>query len=117
MPGESIQSAAPARLEFDLWRQQAEHLADLSTDFCYRCGACISTCLAARYGTDFDPREIMLQARYGMWSSLLSTHSVLWQCFKCDNCVGRCPQGNKPVDVITALKQILAQRLESAPIL
>jgi len=78
--------------------------------FCYQCGACVGDCAAAIYSDEFNPREIMLKVLYGLGDELLRENSVLWQCTNCYNCHERCPQTVKPVEVIIALKNMLAER-------
>ncbi len=94
-------------LEFGLLREHADELADPWSSFCHGCGACVDHCLAAKHGVDFDPREIMLKARYGLADKLLIQHSVLWQCFGCNACYEPCPQPVKPVEIITWLREML----------
>ena len=84
--------------------EHSDALADHWSEFCCRCGACVADCPAARYGGDFDPRQIMLEVRFGLGDKLLVEHSVIWQCFRCNNCYERCPQPMKPVEVITQLR-------------
>jgi len=79
--------------------------------FCRECGACVTGCLAAKFGSGFDPREIMLKVRYGLADRLLTEHSVLWQCFQCNGCHERCPSPVKPVEVITCLREMLPERV------
>ena len=108
MPNPSLDRNNAATIEFGWRPEQAEELGDTWADFCYSCGACLSDCPAAKYGTGFNPREIMLKVRYGLGGRLLVDHSILWQCFQCDNCRERCPQEVKPVDVIRVLRGMLA---------
>ena len=98
-----------ANVEFALWCEQAEDLADAWASFCHNCGACITQCTAAKFGNGFNPRDIVLKARYGLGGKLLVEESVLWQCFKCYGCYECCPLGLKPVEVIAALRAMLEE--------
>ena len=98
--------------DFGLLPEDGEMMGDPSASFCYVCGACLSVCLAAKFGCDFDPREIVLKVRYGMADKLLIDHSVLWQCFRCHRCYEVCPQPVKPVEIIAQLRDMLRDALE-----
>ncbi|UCF67975.1 MAG: 4Fe-4S dicluster domain-containing protein, partial [Acidobacteriota bacterium] len=78
--------------------------------FCYQCGACVGDCPAATYDERFNPREIMLKVLYGLGEELIGEDSLLWQCTNCYNCYERCPQQVEPVEVIIALKNMMADR-------
>lgn len=107
----------PARAGFELWREHAEELVDADSwaIFCQGCGACIPDCPAAKFGTGFDPREIVLKLRYGMTGELLVEHSVLWQCFKCYRCYESCPRPIKPVEMFARLRKMLPELVHDAP--
>ena len=75
-------------------------------NFCYQCGACVSLCPTAKYSTEFNPRTIMLMALLGLEDKLIAPDSIIWKCTNCYTCYERCPQDVRPVDVITALKNI-----------
>lgn len=50
-----------------------------SLGYCCQCSACVAECPAAK-------------------------NSIIWQCATCYKCYKRCPQGTRPVEVITVLK-------------
>jgi heterodisulfide reductase subunit C len=77
--------------------------------YCYQCGACVGDCPAAKYNPEFNPRLIMLQARLGLKDELTKKDSIIWKCTNCYACYERCPQDVKPVEVITALKNLAVQ--------
>ena len=99
-----------AKVDFEFRRLLAEKVEGNLVAYCYQCGACVGDCPAATYGSDFNPREIMLKVLYGLGEELLGTDSVLWMCTNCYNCEERCPQEVKPVEVVIALKNMLADR-------
>jgi len=98
------------RVDFGFKRELAQKLEGNLASFCYQCGACVGDCPAATYGSQFNPRQIMLKVLYGLGDELLTENSILWQCTNCYNCHERCPQEVKPVEVIISLKNMLADR-------
>ena len=79
--------------------------------YCFQCGACVGDCPSARYSKrGFNPRLIVLQTILGMEEELLKEGSIVWECTNCYNCYERCPQDVRPVEVITALKNMAAKR-------
>lgn len=102
--------AKVVHVDFEFKRQLAEKVEGNLASFCYQCGACVGDCPAATYGSEFNPREVMLKILYGLGDELLVEDSILWQCTNCYNCHERCPQEVKPVEVIVSLKNMLADR-------
>ncbi len=98
------------RVDFRFRRELAEKVEGNLASFCYQCGACVGDCPAATYSSEFNPRQIMLEVLYGLGQELLVEDSILWECTNCYNCQERCPQQVKPVEVIIALKNMLADR-------
>ena len=78
--------------------------------YCFQCGACVGDCPTARYSKRFNPRAIMLSCILGREDELLAENSVIWECTNCCNCVERCPQDVKPVEVIMALKNLCGEK-------
>ena len=81
--------------------------------YCFQCGACVGDCPAARYSERFNPRLIMHMAILGQQDALLAEDSVIWECTNCYNCYERCPQDVRPVEVIMALKNLIASQHKS----
>ncbi len=77
--------------------------------YCYQCGACVGDCPSARFSEDFNPRNIMLCVLYGMKEEVVGENSPIWQCSNCFTCFDRCPQDVKPIEVIIALKNLMAR--------
>jgi heterodisulfide reductase subunit C2 len=103
--------AATVHVDFAFRREVAKKIEGNLAAYCYQCGACVGDCPAAAYSDGaFSPRQIMLEVLYGMSAELLGSESVLWECTNCYNCHERCPQQVKPVEVIIALKNMLADR-------
>ncbi|MFH1532314.1 MAG: 4Fe-4S dicluster domain-containing protein [Pseudomonadota bacterium] len=110
MAGKETDRGGTVQVGFGFRRELAEKLQGDLARFCYQCGACVGDCAAATYSDEFNPREIMLKVLYGLGEELLGETSVLWQCTNCYNCHERCPQDVGPVEVIIALKNMLADR-------
>jgi heterodisulfide reductase subunit C len=103
-----------AKLNFE-FRKRLEAIIDGDHhNYCYQCGACVSDCPAARYSSDFNPRQIMLQALLGQEEVLIGKDSPIWLCTNCYTCYERCPQDVRPIEVIIALKNLTAMG-ESSP--
>jgi heterodisulfide reductase subunit C len=81
-------------------------------NYCLQCGACVASCPAARYSSDFNPRTILLRTLLGQEEELIAADSVIWLCTNCYTCYERCPQDVRPIEVIIALKNMAAERGE-----
>ena len=99
------------RVDFDFRRELAEKIEGNLANLCYQCGACVGDCPSSTYGTEFNPREIMLKVLYGLEDELIGDQSIIWQCTNCYNCHERCPQEVKPVEVIVSMKNITKQSI------
>ena len=77
---------------------------------CFQCSACVADCPAASHSSRFNPRDIMLKVLLGLEEELLTENSVVWDCTTCYTCMERCPQGVRPIEVITGVKNALARR-------
>jgi len=93
-------------LDFKKKLNRVEHADFLS--YCYQCGACVSDCPAAKLSSAFNPREIVLRVLLGLAEPLLKKDSIIWKCTTCYTCAEVCPQGVSPIEVITALKNIVS---------
>ena len=47
---------------------------------------------------------------YGQQDEVVGATSPVWQCSNCFTCYDRCPQDVKPIEVIIALKNLMARR-------
>jgi heterodisulfide reductase subunit C len=52
----------------------------------------------------------MLKTLLGLEDDLIRENSIIWLCTNCFNCYERCPQQVKPIEVIIALKNMIANR-------
>jgi len=100
----------PIKLHHGFRKKLGKVLEGDGVNFCYQCGACVGDCPSARFSEDFNPRQIMLAVLYGMEEEVVGSTSPVWQCSNCFTCFDRCPQDVKPIEVIIALKNLMAER-------
>ncbi|ADE35947.1 ferredoxin:CoB-CoM heterodisulfide reductase subunit HdrC [Methanohalophilus mahii] len=70
---------------------------------CMQCGACTSSCPAARY-SDYNPRNVMKRVKENDWSVI--EDKTIWNCFYCYTCNLRCPRNNSPSQIVQVLRQM-----------
>lgn len=74
---------------------------------CMNCGVCTAICPAAEF-YDYDPRQIcniLLSRDEEKITELLETDTI-WYCGQCVSCKSRCPRGNTPALLISALRKL-----------
>ncbi len=103
-------SEKPVRIDHDFRRELGLILEGDGVSYCYQCGACVGDCPSARFHPDFNPRRIMLAVLYGLQEEVVGSTSPVWMCSNCFTCFDRCPQEVKPIEVIIALKNLMARR-------
>jgi heterodisulfide reductase subunit C len=99
----------PIQIDHDFREQLGLYLEGDGVNYCYQCGACVGDCPTARFTDKFNPRNIMLAVLYGMKDELVKPESPVWMCSNCFTCFDRCPQDVKPIEVIIALKNLMAR--------
>lgn len=74
---------------------------------CLNCGTCTAICPAAEF-YNYQPRQIAetLQTRDDERIEALLKSDTIWYCGECMSCVTRCPRGNAPGLLITALRTL-----------
>lgn len=74
---------------------------------CLNCGTCTAICPAAEF-YNYQPRQIaeILQTRDDERIEALLKSETIWYCGECMSCVTRCPRGNAPGLLITALRTL-----------
>ncbi|HNW73795.1 MAG: 4Fe-4S dicluster domain-containing protein [Bacteroidales bacterium] len=74
---------------------------------CLNCGTCTAICPAAEF-YDYQPRKIVdiLQTHEDDKIEALLKSETIWYCGECMSCVTRCPRGNAPGLLITALRSL-----------
>ncbi len=97
-------------LDFEFKKRLEKIVDGALVNYCYQCGACVGDCPSTRYVPEFNPREIMLKVLYGFAEELVGPASPVWYCTNCYNCYERCPQNVKPVEIIIAIKNLMARR-------
>jgi len=78
---------------------------------CINCGTCTAICPAASF-YNYDPREIavIVQRQNEEEITELIKSDTIWYCGECMSCKTRCPRGNTPGLIISALRSV-AQEL------
>jgi len=74
---------------------------------CLNCGTCTAICPAAGF-YNYHPRRILeiLQSKDDGQIEELLKGEMIWYCGECMSCVTRCPRGNAPGLLITALRSL-----------
>jgi heterodisulfide reductase subunit C len=74
---------------------------------CLNCGTCTAICPAAEF-YNYQPRNIaeILQSKNDHDIETLLKGDAIWYCGECMSCVTRCPRGNAPGLLITALRTL-----------
>ncbi|HTX88454.1 MAG TPA: 4Fe-4S dicluster domain-containing protein [Bacteroidales bacterium] len=74
---------------------------------CLNCGTCTAICPAAEF-YNYQPRKIVdiLQTKDDAQIEALLKGEEIWYCGECMSCVTRCPRGNAPGLLITALRAL-----------
>jgi heterodisulfide reductase subunit C len=90
---------------FDRLKQDVRFHESLKA--CINCGTCTAICPAASF-YDYDPREIVDALQSGDEEVLvgLLTGDGIWYCGQCMSCKTRCPRGNTPGLLISALRNL-----------
>jgi heterodisulfide reductase subunit C len=77
-----------------------------SIDWCMSCGTCASACTAA-VSTDFSLRKLIILARRGIESEIMSS---VYRCRFCGKCINACPRGVNTRNVVY-LMQLAATKI------
>jgi len=77
---------------------------------CMNCGVCTAICPAAEF-YNYDPRMIVETVQRHDEDALrkLLTSETIWYCGQCMSCKTRCPRGNVPGMLISALRELSQQ--------
>ena len=75
------------------------------------CGVCTAICPAAEF-FDYDPRVLLglIQKRDNKQIEELLKSDFIWYCGQCMSCKTRCPRGNCPGLVISALRKLSQEK-------
>jgi len=90
---------------FDMLKEDIRFVEGLTA--CMNCGTCTAICPAAEF-YNYQPRRIadILQTRDDEQIEALLKSEMIWYCGECMSCVTRCPRGNAPGLLITALRSL-----------
>ncbi|MCL0079360.1 (Fe-S)-binding protein [Dehalococcoidia bacterium] len=72
---------------------------------CYQCGLCSGTC-PWNLVRSFIVRRMIHQAQLGLVDF---ESEEVWQCATCGACVKRCPRGVEIIDIVRALRKVVAE--------
>ena len=72
---------------------------------CYQCGLCTGVC-PWNLVRSFSPRTIIHQSQLGLADF---ESEDIWLCATCNACVKRCPRGVEIIDVMRALRKVVAE--------
>jgi len=89
-------------------RETLDILLDLGAEklkMCYQCGTCTGTC-PWNMVKSFIVRKLMHRAQLGMVDF---ESEDIWTCATCDACVKRCPRGVEIIDVMKAMRRVIAE--------
>ena len=74
-------------------------------DLCYQCGLCTGSC-PWNLVRSYLVRRIMHQAQLGVVDF---ASEDIWLCTTCRTCVSRCPRGVEIIDVMRAMRRVVAE--------
>lgn len=96
-----MQAVVPSKEAIDVIREAGGEKLDL----CYQCGLCTGSC-PWNLVRSFLVRRIMHQAQLG---AIDFSSEDIWLCTTCRTCVSRCPRGVEIIDVVRAMRRVIAE--------
>ena len=89
-------------------KEAADFVRDMggkAFELCYQCGLCSGTC-PWNLVRSFSVRRLIHQARLGLAEF---ESEDLWLCATCGACIKRCPRGVEVIDIMRALRKVVAE--------
>jgi Fe-S oxidoreductase len=96
-----MQAMTPFQESVDIIREAGGEKLDL----CYQCGLCTGSCPWNQLRS-FLVRKLIHQAQLGVVDFVSED---LWLCTTCRTCVQRCPRGVEIIDVMRAMRRVVAE--------
>ncbi|MEE8373712.1 MAG: (Fe-S)-binding protein, partial [Dehalococcoidia bacterium] len=93
--------AIPDRETVDILREMGGDTLKV----CYQCGTCTATC-PWNLVRNFLPRRMMHRAQLGL---IDFGDEDIWTCATCGACAVRCPRGVEMIDVMRAMRKVVAE--------
>lgn len=76
-------------------------------NLCMQCGMCAGSCPWGIVGGEFNVRRLIRMAQLGVEG--YESDDVLYGCTTCNKCVLRCPRGVKIIDIVKAMRAMVAE--------
>jgi len=86
-------------------------LQDAHLDLCIQCGTCTGGC-PVKFRSPLNMRRLVRETSLDTNFSQILKRPELWACTTCSTCSLRCPAGVKNVEMIMAIRNILARQGE-----
>jgi Fe-S oxidoreductase len=96
-----MQATTPSKEAIDVIKEAGGEKLDL----CYQCGLCTGSC-PWNLVRSYLVRKIMHQAQLGV---IDFASEDIWLCTTCRTCVSRCPRGVEIIDVMRAMRRVVAE--------
>jgi len=96
-----------AQMPFYEVNQMITYAGGDDLNLCMQCGLCAGLCPWREVGGEFDVRKMIRQGQLGLEG--YESDDVLFGCTTCKKCVVNCPRGVKIIDIMRAMRSIIAE--------
>lgn len=96
-----------AQMPFYEVNQMITYAGGTDLNLCMQCGLCAGLCPWREVGGEFDVRRMIRQGQLGLEG--YESADVLYGCTTCKKCVINCPRGVKIIDIMRAMRSIIAE--------